>query len=153
MHLAASECAAPPDGYGASLNLGLNAVGDLFCGYDVAPYDGVYFWATGTPEAKLWFTVFTTQNIPPELGGDGTCVDDCWNGYTKQVTLTAEWTLYSFTWSQLKQGFGWGVRLNFDPAKVAQLQWSIGTTAGEIWVDQVGFFQGSAPTDPPGSGE
>jgi hypothetical protein len=150
MNLSAADCSPPPDGYGASLGLNLNSASGPSCGYDVSAYDGVYFWATGTPDRSVNFSVLTTQNIPPEMGGDGTCIDNCWNGYSKSIKLTADWTLYSFTWNQLKQGFGWGARVNFDPAKVAQMSWSIGTDAGEIWVDQVGFYKGdAAPADPP----
>jgi hypothetical protein len=154
LHVAGTSC----NEWGFDLATLLNAKADgIRCPYDASVYDGVYFWAKADSESKaIHFYVDTQKTVPVNLGGDGTCDDaamPCWDGYAKNLVLTDTWTLYEVRWTELAQ-LGWGAPAAFDSRILVQMGWdgAVNVTT-DFWIDQIGFFSGSAPTAPPsGSG-
>jgi len=141
-------------GWGIALGFALNGNNGL-CGYDVSRYDGVYFWArSGQANIAIHFRVGTRQTAPARYGGDGGCdtqPNGCWDDYAIDISLEPSWKLYSARWSQLAQR-GWGKAVALNLRDVNALTWSSDgapTEYREIWVDQVGFFNGEPPTTPP----
>jgi len=139
--------------WGFLLGFALNEVAGS-CAYDARAYDGISFWArSGREPETLTFGVGTRQTEPLEYGGDGSCETAapqkrCWDYFSTALQLTPEWRAYSVEWATLKQ-MGFGVPATFDLAQLASLNWQIRTSpdepGGEIWVDQVAFFNGAPP--------
>jgi hypothetical protein len=138
------------NGYGDGVNGGA-------CAYDASAYDGMYFWAMG-PGVRLRAQVGLRTTISIKIGGDGTCAKDamdngCYDMHGFPFVLTADWKMYSFTWSQLRQE-GWGTKATWDPKVTTEIGFA-GTSNDasvskvEFSVDNVGFFKGTPPTDPP----
>jgi hypothetical protein len=64
--------------------------------------------------------------------------------YQRIIPVTTEWQKITVPFSSLAQP-SWGVRENFDPANVTQLQWVVGTLGTyEIDIDDV-WLEGAAP--------
>jgi hypothetical protein len=77
----------------------------------------------------------------------------CWDRHSITIDLTGDWKEYSFTWAQLQQA-GWGTRKPWDARLTGDLAFVVGTTPGppitaDLSIDNVGFFKGMPPTDPP----
>jgi hypothetical protein len=139
--------------YGHSIALSLNAQGAGACGYDASTYDGVYFWAAAPADTDITFNLHTSSTIPMQYGGDGTCdAVGCWNGFAKPVTVTTTWTLVQIPFTALAQQPGWGVPVDWDVTKTSQMSWSHAKPGDDFWIDNVGFYKGNAPTDPPAPG-
>jgi len=139
------------DGWGAVVGLPFN-----LC-YDASAYAGFSFWikgnqaAGGTDQALL---ALHTPISEPEASG-GACKDlpNCYNHFSADVfTVPTTWTRYTFTWSQFKQGAGWGIQApagyvpqkqilavtispvypGTDPSKIMDKSF-------DVWIDQVSF--------------
>lgn len=76
-------------------------------------------------------------------GGDRTNSNGCSDHFGANITLTSNWTLYSYTWAQLGQA-GFGVPVTFDPKAVIGVGWQVSDAAAynpfDIWVDVLEFF-------------
>ncbi len=153
VHINALEC--PP--YNFALGTVLNLKGGLNCAYDASAYDGLYFWAVGDG-VQMEVGVGLRSVEPTNVGGDGTCAQDsantgCWDRHIAKVTLTADWQLYSFAFSDLQQA-GWGTAATWDPTIVADLVFLVSSDqttpdAVDYSIDNVGFYSGTPPTTPP----
>jgi hypothetical protein len=158
MHVTATHCS----GFnGPSLQTPFNLLGIAGCAYDVTQYDGMYFWATGNV-AQLTVSIGLTTTIPAMYGGTGTCAQDsmnkgCWDAFNTYVRLTPDWKEYTFKWSDLHQA-GFGTKTPWDTKLAASIYFSVsgnqatGTTA-DFSIDNVGFYKGTAPTNPPAAGQ
>ena len=154
MHVTATGCS----GFnGPSLQTPFNLFGIAGCAYDASQYDGMYFWATGNV-LQLTVAVGLTTTIPTKYGGTGTCAQDatdkgCWDAFNTYVRLTPDWKLYSFKWSDLRQA-GFGTKTPWDAKLTASIYISVSgnqatTTTADFSIDNVGFYKGMPPTDPP----
>lgn len=150
VHVAATGC----NEYGFGLSASFNLQGAGACAYDAAAYDGMYFWGVGEA-VELWVAVGTRQTTPISQGGDGTCADGaCWNSFGTSITLTGDWARYDFTWDELMQQAGWGTPTDWDVTQTTTITWSVthlqvGETGASYSIDNVGFFKGTPPSDPP----
>jgi hypothetical protein len=155
LHVTGTGCMSIHDigafnGFGDGVNAGN-------CAYDASSYDGMYFWAIGAG-VRVDIMMGMRSTTPLKFGGDGTCAQDamdkgCFDHYLVTKALTGEWKQYSFTWNQLRQG-GWGTKAVWDVKQVTDF-----TVAGsnndstattlDFSIDDVGFFKGSPPPDPP----
>lgn len=139
------------DGWGAVIGIPFN-----LC-YDASTYAGFSFWIKGTQAAGGTDQVLLALHTPisePEASG-GACKDlpNCYNHFSADVfTVPTTWTRYTFTWSQFKQGAGWGIQApsGYSPQKqilaVTLSPVYPGTDPSmlkaksfDIWVDQVSF--------------
>jgi hypothetical protein len=139
------------NGYGDGVNGGN-------CAYDASAYDGIYFWAIGAG-IRVDLLVGLRTTVPAIYGGDGSCATDgmtkgCFDHYSVSKALTGEWKQYSFTWNQLhQQGWGtkaaWNVKIVTDFTVAASNNDSTDPQI-DFSIDNVGFFKGTPPTEPPG---
>jgi len=140
-------------GYGDGVNSGN-------CAYDASQYDGMYFWAIGAG-VRVDVMIGMRTTTPLKFGGDGSCAQDandkgCYDEYTVTFPLTEDWKEYSFTWSQLRQQ-GWGTKAVWNlkltnEFTVAGSNNDSTATMLDFSIDNVGFFKGTPPTDPPAAG-
>lgn len=139
------------DGWGAVIGLPFN-----LC-YDASAYAGFSFWIKGSQDAKGTDQVKLSMHTPisePEASG-GACKDlpNCYNHFAADIfTVPTVWTRYTFTWSQFKQGAGWGIQApaDYSPQKqILAISLSpvyegtdpsmIKQKSFDIWLDQVSF--------------
>jgi hypothetical protein len=158
MHVTATQCT---EFSGPSLQTPFNLIGIAGCSYDVTQYDGMYFWATGNV-AQLTVSIGLTTTIPTKYGGTGTCAQDstdkgCWDAFNTYVRLTPDWKEYTFKWGDLHQA-GFGTKTPWDTKLAASIYFSVSGnqatgTIANFSIDNVGFYKGTPPTDPPMAGQ
>jgi hypothetical protein len=156
-HATASGCSSGGFFVNTAFNTHQDPGGYFDCAYDASAYDGAYFWGLGDG-VRLWVSVALRTTLPLRLGGDGTCATDgqeagCWDHYGAPFTLTADWKLYSFKWSDLAQQ-GFGTPTPFASSLTAELQFNVSydqttPTPASFWLDNIGFYKGTPPTTPP----
>jgi hypothetical protein len=159
LHVSGAGCTS----YGFTVTTSLvanpiSATENWECGYDVSAYDGIYFWATGTDAISVTVSVGMLSTVPKRIGGDGTCEPasgggSCYDAWVSVNTISNNWQLVSFRWSDLMQA-GWsGMAIPWNPKIVSEVAFSVGkddtTTKADLWIDNVGFFKGAPPTTPP----
>ena len=139
------------DGWGAVVGLPFN-----LC-YDASTYAGFSFWIKGSQAAGGTDQVLLALHTPisePEASG-GACKDlpNCYNHFSADVfTVPTTWTRYTFTWSQFKQGAGWGIpapagyvpqkqilAVSLSPVYPGTNPAMIKAKSFDIWIDQVSF--------------
>jgi predicted chitinase len=125
--------------------------------YDASTYAGFSFWIKGTQGSGGTDQVKLSLHTPisePEASG-GACKDlpNCYNHFAADIfTVPTTWTRYTFSWSQFKQGAGWGIQapVGYAPQKqilaVSLSPVYSGTDPSmlkgksfDLWVDQVSF--------------
>ncbi len=117
--------------WGASLSASITPA--MGC-YDASKFTGLTVMLKGT--GTVWVSVLTAavRGAPEGMR----------NHFKKQVTLTAEWTPVTITFSELTQPGGWGVIVPFDAAKVYGIDFGPLTappapTTYDFWVDNLSF--------------
>jgi predicted chitinase len=139
------------DGWGAVVGLPFN-----LC-YDASTYAGFSFWIKGAQATGGTDQVLLALHTPvsePEASG-GACKDlpNCYNHFSADVfTVPTTWTRYTFTWSQFKQGAGWGIQapagyspqkqilaVSLSPVYAGTDPSMIKAKSFDIWIDQVSF--------------
>ena len=139
------------DDWGAVVGLPFN-----LC-YDASAYAGFSFWikgAQGTGGTDQVLLALHTPISEPEVSG-GACKDlpNCYNHFSADVfTVPTTWTRYTFTWSQFKQGAGWGIQapagyvpqkqilaVSLSPVYPGTSPAMIKGKSFDIWIDQVSF--------------
>lgn len=117
--------------WGASLSASITPA--MGC-YDAGKFTGLTVMLKGT--GTVWVSVLTAAvRAAPE---------GMRNHFKKQVTLTAEWTPVTITFSELTQPGGWGVIVPFDATKVYGIDFGPLTapptpTTYDFWVDNLSF--------------
>ena len=139
------------DGWGAVVGVPFN-----LC-YDASTYAGFSFWIKGSQGSGGTDQVLLALHTPisePEASG-GACKDlaNCYNHFSADVfTVPTTWTRYTFTWSQFKQGAGWGIQapagyvpqkqilaVTLSPVYPGTDPSMIKAKSFDIWIDQVSF--------------
>lgn len=109
-----------------------------------------YYKCPATDQATARRFAMPIAATLPTSGG-GTCSDGCYNHFGADLSMTGDWTLKSFSFSDLKRQSGWGSPVTppdfTDHLKeLMNLEWShnSGNSAGtyniDYWVDEVEFF-------------
>ena len=118
--------------------------------YNASAYKGITFWAKGSASSPVRFSVtqasttFAGDSSGATCcsGGDRTKKDGCSDHFGASITLSANWTQYTYTWIQLSQN-GWGILAAQNPAELLGVQWQVSdaaaTAAFDIWVDGLAF--------------
>jgi hypothetical protein len=114
-----------------------------YCSYDASGYTGLSFYAKGN--VPIYFRVTSVWTTPTNQGGF--CAGICYDHHSIAITtLTSDWQLFSFTWSELVQ---WGLDGSvepLDPTGLLELQWEVrGAAAAGPWefaVDEIAFTGG-----------
>jgi hypothetical protein len=114
--------------------------------YDASAYDGIAFWARGTPsvEARIGTAATTstkwggtcTLDTPPV--GEG-CVP-----HERSYEFNDEWVQYWLPFDPLDAawgGAGWG-SIVFDRTKLTNFQFRVAGSPFDFWVDDISFFVG-----------
>jgi len=117
--------------WGASLSASITPA--MGC-YDAGKFTGLTVMLKGT--GTVWVSVLTAAVRAAREGMR--------NHFKKQVTLTAEWTPVTITFSELTQPGGWGVIVPFDATKVYGIDFGPLTappmpTTYDFWVDNLSF--------------
>jgi predicted chitinase len=139
------------DDWGAVVGLPFN-----LC-YDASAYVGFSFWIKGAQATGGTDQVLLALHTPisePEVSG-GACKDlpNCYNHFSADVfTVPTVWTRYTFTWSQFKQGVGWGIQapagyvpqkqilaVSLSPVYPGTSPAMIKGKSFDLWIDQVSF--------------
>ena len=120
------------------------------CAYNAAAYKGVTFWAKGSVTGTVRFSVKQASTTFAGDNSGGTCCSQgdrskssgCSDHFGADITLSANWTQYTYTWSQLNQK-GWGILAAQNPAELLGVQWQVSDAAAtasfDIWVDGLAF--------------
>ena len=139
------------DGWGAVVGLPFN-----LC-YDASTYAGFSFWikgsqgAGGTDQVKL--SLHTPISEPEVSGGACTDLPNCYNHFAADIfTVPSTWTRYTFSWSQFKQGAGWGIAapagyvpqqqilaVSLSPVYAGTDPAMLPDKSFDLWIDQVSF--------------
>jgi hypothetical protein len=117
----------------------------------------MYFWAIGAG-VRVNIGIGLRTTTAEIYGGDGSCAKDgnnngCYDRHALSIPLSGDWKLYSFTWNQLRQA-GWGTKAAFDAKITTQIVFGAtsndaAATSIDYSIDNVGFFKGTPPSDPP----
>jgi hypothetical protein len=120
--------------------------------FDASNFSGIRFHykcPLSDQASERRFKIPIAATLP--TSGGGTCTDACYNHFGADLSTSAEWTLKSYSFSELKRLSGWGSPVSPPDfvdhlSKVVFLQWDHGTgnNAGsyniDFWVDEVEFF-------------
>jgi len=120
--------------------------------FDASAFNGIrfYYKCPVTDQAKERRFKIPIAGTLPTSGG-GTCTDNCYNHFGADLSVTPDWTLKSYSFSDMKRLPGWGSPVSPPDfvdhlSKVVFLQWDHGNgnDAGsfniDFWVDEVEFF-------------
>jgi predicted chitinase len=139
------------DGWGAVVGVPFN-----LC-YDASTYAGFSFWIKGTQGAggtdQVKLSMHTPISEPEASGGACTDLPNCYNHFAADIfTVPTTWTRYTFTWSQFKQGAGWGIAapagyvpqkqilaVSLSPVYAGTDPAMIPDKSFDLWIDQVSF--------------
>jgi hypothetical protein len=122
-------------GYGASIAF------DIFGGapYDVSAYKGIVFAIMNTYGAATVNVRFPNVDTHPtggRCGVDG--ASGCWDDWFKTVNVTSTWTAQTVLWSELHQT-GWGYTTATFNKNIITVNFGIGTSSVDLWVDDIYF--------------
>jgi hypothetical protein len=110
------------------------------------------FWAKSSTSSPVRFSLVqastTFAGDEPGgtccSGGDRTKSTGCGAHFGANITLTSDWTQYTYTWAQLTQP-AWGLLAMQDPAELIGVQWQVSDAAAtasfDVWVDALSFLQ------------
>lgn len=121
--------------WGAGFSLELRGGG---LPYNASAYQGIRFWARGTPSLRL---VFVQQNLATG-GGCGTCPEgssECTLFYGTQASLGAEWTQFEVPWNTLSQAAAGSTRFAPDQLMLIKFE-APAAERFEFWLDDVSFY-------------
>jgi endoglucanase len=110
-------------------------------GYDASKFEGISFWAKTGPGStgKVRLKVPDNNTDP-----DGKVCSACFNDFGKDLSLTEEWTKYTFSFADMRQLSGWGAPHppHINPQKLYGVQWQVNQpgAAFDIFIDDVEFF-------------
>ena len=109
--------------------------------YDASKFEGISFWAKRGPGStgKVRLKVPDNNTDP-----DGKVCSACFNDFGKDLSLTEEWTKYTFSFADMRQLSGWGAPHppHINPQKLYGVQWQVNQpgAAFDIFIDDVEFF-------------
>jgi hypothetical protein len=122
------------------------------CTYDASAYRGISFWAKSSTSGPVRFSLRQASTTFAGDSAGGTCcsVGDRTNGtgcgahFGANITLSANWTQYAYTWAELSQP-GWGLLARQAPTELIGVTWQVSDAAAtasfDIWVDALSFTQ------------
>jgi hypothetical protein len=135
----------PEGGYGvgAVFNIAISVAQGRYC-VDISAFDGVSFWAKAAVDAaEVEVSFVIPETNATKDGGD--CVAGCYNHPRKAVTLTTQWQQYSVPFAQAGSGS------SSIKTRIQGLAWlAPHDTDWDYSIDEIAFYQGSAPTGPVG---
>jgi hypothetical protein len=130
-------------GWGASLGLSFTDQASKRAKYDAGNATGLSFWVkgsvTGNAKVRVLFPLPGTDPLYELCGQEdqGMCLDH----YATQISVTADWQQLTIPFSSLHQA-GWGAPVPaFDPTEMLGIEWSAGTTALDIWLDDLALIR------------
>jgi len=119
--------------------------------YDLSAHNGMVFWAMSSQRnrLKIMFNNVDTDVLGGKCGHGDASTAQCWDSFSKYVTLTDSWQRYEVKFSELLQE-GWGyaaASVKLDPTSVYTIGFQVNgpmtTTAAPVevdfWIDDVYF--------------
>ncbi|MDI1449772.1 carbohydrate binding domain-containing protein [Polyangium sp. 6x1] len=126
--------------WGAGFGFDLNNDGVAKKAYNASQFAGIQFWAkVGSGTGAVRFNVGDSQTTPEANNCGMTCSDD----FGANVTLTADWQEFKFSFAELKT-VNWS-KQNLTAIKKDALYYvhfqSGQNTTFDIWVDDIAFYE------------
>jgi hypothetical protein len=129
---------------------GLNFTGtDTPC--DISMYSGVVFWGMSTLSNTVKVQLSNDDTVPSggKCGQTAASVDQCWDNFATDVSLTPNWHRFEVKFANLSQA-GWGHHVPsgiFDPTTAHGINFEIlgpssatGTPViADYWIDDLHF--------------
>jgi hypothetical protein len=120
--------------------------------FDASMFQGLKFYYKCPADDKALqrrFSVTLKVTLPTSNGGS--CTDQCYNHFGADLSMTGDWSLKSYAFTDLKRQSGWGSPVtppDFTDhlTELKGFEWSHNSqnTAGsypiDYWVDEVEFF-------------
>jgi hypothetical protein len=135
----------------AEMSLFLNYTGGVGRPYDASATGGVTFWMkTNAPYVDVNIPLAAT--VPVSRGGlcaDGATTYNCDNDFSFIITSTSDdWVQYSVPYSALAQLAGKDDAngnvivgsATWDPTQLTGVQFSVGPTSVDLWIDDLSFY-------------
>lgn len=121
--------------WGAGMGFDLNNTGTTKGIYDASAFQGIAFWAKGTP---FRVKVLIASTTPVAEGG--TCQTNCGDDFGIAIAATSSFQQFPVKFSSLTQEH-WGAPATFDATQMIGVQFQVpsGTTF-DFWVDDIGFY-------------
>ena len=111
--------------------------------YDASPYKAVHFWAK-VAAGSLTAVHIALPDLHTDPGG-ALCTkspQQCYDHWAADRTLTTAWAEYTVAYTDLNQ-YGWGANdvTELDAQHVYGIQFSWGTPAMDLWIDDIAFVK------------
>jgi hypothetical protein len=119
--------------------------------YDVSAYHGVVFWGMSSKanRVKVMFNNADTDPVAGRCGQSDASAVQCWDAFSKYVTLTDTWQRYEVKFKDLLQE-GWGfapANGKFDPTTIYSIGFQVNgpqtdgapTIEADYWIDDLYF--------------
>jgi hypothetical protein len=121
--------------------------------YDLSAYQGLVFWGMSTKSnrVKIMINNADTDVNGGRCGKDDSAAEQCWDAFSKYVTLGDTWNRYEVKFGDLFQE-GWGHQAasgKFDPTTVYSIAFQVNgpqsasapAIDADFWIDDVYFEQ------------
>jgi hypothetical protein len=147
----AKQTSAGGFGVGTVYNVAIDPAARVYC-IDVSAFDGVSFWAkaaTAGSQISLNFVLPQTNMQSVDMQGrpnGGDCLTNCYNHPHVTLTLTTAWALYSVKFSDAAGGSASVTN------RIQELAWLSPDANWDFWIDEIGFYKGTAPVGAVGPG-
>lgn len=124
------------------IELGLNFLNTQGEQYDGSKYTALFFKAKlGSKDADKKVRVALADVNTDQSGGVCTA---CYNHFSSNIDLTADWKDYTLAFADLRQRPGWGAPRPpaVTPAKLVKVAFQMGGGKPfDVWIDDVKFFE------------
>jgi len=102
--------------------------------YNAYGYHGIQFYAKNTTGSPTVAFAITDNDVVASNYAIGP--------HTVNMAYTSSWALYQVSMAQMiASSNSYGTPTVFDPSRIQQVQWSVGTgVASDIWIDNVSFY-------------
>lgn len=111
--------------------------------YDASAYEAVHFYAK-VAAGSLALVHFAMPDMYTDPAGDlcSNAPQQCYDHWAVDRSFTTDWAEYTIAFSDLNQ-FGWGDNdaTALDAAHVYGIQFSWGTQAMDLWIDDIAFVK------------
>jgi expansin (peptidoglycan-binding protein) len=120
--------------------------------FDASAWDGIVFWAKGTAQLRIEFSM--KSFVPRDRGG--TCDSNCWDVYgnaTAAAQLTADWKEYKVPFTGMQRESG-STSPAFDATQLMDISFKhTGQNDHfDFWIDDVQFYRDPPVTTGGGTG-
>jgi hypothetical protein len=118
---------------------------------NLSAYHGIVFWgmSSASNQVKVMFNDSDTDVFGGKCGQSDAAADQCWDAFSKYVTLTDTWQKFEIRFTDLYQE-GWGYAApsgKFDATTVSMLAFQVNgpgsstapAVTADIWIDDIYF--------------